>query len=217
MTATIKHKFLKETYELTFNFRKAPADKVTKVPGAEYTDTTEGGKAFTKRKDCKITYKPVPDEIEIASEAIDAFLLELVYSNLRPQVDDGSKLHANDINIAALLTEYVSGGADVRKFPKEFRATCAALFEKFLLAIGKKPAGAEVQKTLLAGGFNTNAANKYLEGLPQIKQNLLDFITADTTTDADKETYAEYIKAMVDKIDTILNPNEQIDIAALGL
>lgn len=208
-------KFTKEVILFTFNFRKAKADKVTQLPGKEYTVSTENGVTYMKRKDEKFEWKPEPSEVEVPLAAIEIWLETLVNDNIRSYVDQGLTPQQTDINLAAILQDYVSGPADVKKFPKEMRSACAELFAVFLRAQGKKESGIIVQRDLLAGGVNVNTANKFIEGLPAIKTNLEAFILG--AAPEVQETYAEYVTAMVEKIDNILNPSETINIADLGL
>lgn len=207
--------FPKPEYPFTFNFRKAKADRVTKLDGKEYIESVENGTVYLKRKDESFTWQAVPQEVEVPFEAIEIWLTGLVQDNVRSYVDQGSLPEQTDINLAAILQDFISGPADIKKFSKELRNKAADLFAAYLRAQGKKEAGIIVQRDLIAGGVNVNSANKYLEGLPAIKGNLEAFILS--ASQEVQETYAEYITAMVEKIDNILNPAETIKIEDLGL
>jgi hypothetical protein len=215
--ASIPFKFTKPTFPLLFNFRRVDTAKgVTKLEGKEYTETKDGTKTYLTRKAETHNFTAIPDEIAIPAEAIEAFLVHtLVYDNWKSLVDQGITPKSEETNLSNIIAEYLAGGSDVRKFSKEFRTAVANKFAEWAKGAGKGAQGIEVMRTLLAGGFHTAQAQKYIDGLEKIKGNLVAFISAASAED--QETYADYITAMVEKIDAILNPTEVIKIEELGL
>ena len=163
------------------------------------------------------------DQIAVSKTAYEfslkqaKFLLQIVEDSIykvgRPLVDKGEKLTADNCNwmlaVELGLATKASTAKAAKGIGKELLAAAVESFKEYLVAIGKPTAGIEVMCKMVKSRFSANVINKYMKGLPMVKDNLINWVT-DGCTPEEQEVFTPVALDMTTRIEDALKPKEEV-------